>query len=145
VRRYREVQLDGAVAHVVAPRRGELTRSSAPLLLDDPVRAFLTEHVVRGIGDGNATAASFKVTGPDRAEGLCRAIIASNDGLVGNSAGLASLLYEASANEGSADTRVSDGTLVALRCTATAADSASVCFVALLKLDPNDAFSPDRS
>jgi hypothetical protein len=143
VRKYVDIVVKRAAVHVVAPKRGVLHLSSAEIELDAPVRDFLSAHVIQGVRDNTALAGNFKVVGAGRAEGLCRQIIASGSDFVGRSGALAKLLYDASSKESGTDARVSDGTLVVARCSATDEESENVPFVALLKLDPNDAFRAD--
>jgi hypothetical protein len=144
VRRYTNITVSDAAIHVVAPRRGELHRSSAPVQVTEAVATFLGEHIAGGLADGNARASRFKVSGPDRPEGLCRAIVASRRRFVEHSARLAQHLFDASTTETSTDTRISDGTLVVARCQADN-DGEKTRFVAMLKLDPNDSFHAEVS
>ena len=139
MRRYTDLKISHAAVHVVAPKKKRLRRSAAPIKLDPAVTEFLVEHVTQGLADGRALAATFKVTGADRTEGICRSIITSSRGFVDKSAELAKLLYDASSGQTGSDARVSDGTLVVAKCTAQDA-GATARFVAMLKLDPNDAF-----
>lgn len=144
MRRYTGVAVTDAAAHVVAPKQNVLHVSAAALALDDAVTWFLGAHVEQGLSDGQAVAGRFKVTGRDRTEGLCRQIIRSGSAFVERSGALAKNLYDASSTGDGSDSRVSDGALVVARCTA-AADHDSVVFVALLKLDPNDAFRAEEA
>ncbi len=128
---------------MVAPKRGVLHKSIAEIVLDAPVRDFLIAHVTQGLADGQALAGRFKVVGVDRTEGICRSVISSGTDFVSRSAALAQLLYDASSKPDGTDSRVSDGTLVVARCAATDGSHTNVSFVALLKLDPDDAFLAD--
>lgn len=143
MRQYADVTVRHAAVHVVAPKSQTLRQSTAPIDLNDDVVEFLVGHAMKGLGDSRALAARFKVVGPDRAEGLCRSIISSSRRFVEHSAALAKLLYDASSREAGSDARVSDGTLVVAQCTASDAGTAAK-FVALLKLDPNDAFRAEE-
>lgn len=143
MRQYAKIMIDRAAVHVVAPKRAQLLQSSAEVHLDDGVRTFLTQHISRGLTDSNAIAARFKVTGADRAEGVCRSIEASGHSFVARSGTLAKLLYDASGKDAKTDARVSDGTLVVARCSADDAGT-TVRFVALLKLDPSDAYRAEE-
>ena len=143
MRRYTDIAIKRAAVHVVAPKRGVLHQSTAEIDLDEPVREFLADHVAKGLVDGQALAGRFKVVGNDRTEGICRRVISSGADFVPRSAALAQLLYDASSKQAGTDARVSDGTLVVARCSATDGDRSNVPFVALLKLDPNDAFAAD--
>lgn len=137
MRKYTGVDISDAAVHVVAPKRGDLHLSTAALALDDAVRAFLVAHVEQGLADGQAVAGRFKVTGRNRTEGICRQIVKSAAEFVNHSGKLASNLYTASSTGAGSDSRVSDGTLVVARSSAAPGNAQ---FVALLKLDPNDAF-----
>jgi hypothetical protein len=143
MRKYTEIAVRRAVVHVVAPKRGVLHKSIAEIVLDAPVRDFLIAHVTQGLADGQALAGRFKVVGADRTEGICRSITSSGTEFVSRSAALAQLLYDASSKPDGTDSRVSDGTLVVARCAATDGSHTNVSFVALLKLDPDDAFLAD--
>lgn len=143
MRLYAKVTVDRAAVHVVAPKRGQLLQSSAEVHLDVGVRSFLTQHICKGLSDSNAVAARFKVTGEGRAEGVCRTIEASGGDFVAHSGRLAKLLYEASGSDAKTDARISDGTLVVVRCSADDA-GATVHFVGLLKLDPSDAYRTEE-
>lgn len=70
MRRYSEITIDRAAVHVVAPKRGVLTKTTAPIDLDDTVSEFLAAHVGKGLSDNQALAGRFKVVGNDRAEGI---------------------------------------------------------------------------
>lgn len=131
MRTYTNVTVEGGAVHVVSPRAGHLGLTEAALDLGNGVREFLTTHVQRGLADPRASAARFVVPGPERASGTCEAILADGSGLVPRSADLARMLYDVS----EADERVADGTVAVLRCSATEAR-----FLALLKLDPSDAY-----
>jgi hypothetical protein len=144
MRHYTHVKVSHAAVHVVAPKQRRLRQSTAPIQLDPGVTEFLVEHVTKGLADGRALAATFKVTGTERPEGLCRSIISSSRGFVDKSAKLARLLYDASSAQAGSDARVSDGTLVVARCTGDDT-GASARFVAMLKLDPNDAFRAEET
>jgi 37-kD nucleoid-associated bacterial protein len=143
MRKYTDIAVKRAVVHVVAPRREVLHQSTAELDLDEPLRNFLTAHVTQGLADGKALAGKFKVVGAERTEGICRSIISSGTDFVPRSAALAQRLYDASSKPDGTDSRVSDGTLVVARCTATDGTRKNLPFVALLKLDPDDAFRAD--
>lgn len=143
MRRYADIAVKRAAVHVVAPKRGVLHQSTAEVQLDAPVKEFLVAHIAQGLSDSQALAGRFKVVGEVRAEGICRRILASGSDFVGRSAALAKLLYDASSNSAGTDARVSDGTLVVARCSASDGAQQNVPFVALLKLDPNDAFRAD--
>lgn len=143
MRKYTDIAIRRAAVHVVAPKRGVLHQSTAEIDLDDPLRDFLTAHVTQGLADAQALAGRFKVVGTERTEGICRSIISSGTQFVQRSAALAQRLYEASSKPDGTDSRVSDGTLVVARCAATDGAHTNVPFVALLKLDPNDAFRAD--
>lgn len=143
MRRYADITVKRAAVHVVAPKRGVLHQSTAEIQLDAPVREFLAAHITQGLADGQALAGRFKVVGETRTEGICRRILSSGSDFVARSAGLAKLLYDASSKQAGSDARVSDGTLVVARCSAADGSQPSVPFVALLKLDPNDAFRAD--
>lgn len=145
MRRYAEIAVKRAAVHVVAPKRRVLHQSAAELQLDAPVKEFLAAHIGQGLADSKALAGRFKVVGEERTEGICRRILASGTDFVGRSAGLAKLLYDASSSPAGTDARVSDGTLVVAKCSATDSEASNVRFVALLKLDPNDAFRADES
>ena len=145
MRRYADIAVKRAAVHVVAPKRGVLHQSTAELQLDAPVKEFLAAHIAQGLGDSKALAGRFKVVGDARAEGICHRVVASGTDFVGRSASLAKLLYDASSNTSGTDARVSDGTLVVAKCSATDGEVQNVPFVALLKLDPNDAFRADDS
>lgn len=144
MRHLTDIKIHQAAVHVVAPRRGELLRSSTQIELDEGVQSFLSAHVKKGLVDGNAIAANFRVTGTDRAEGVCRSIIKSAKSFVPRSGALAKMLFDASRSAGQVDARVSDGTLVVARCSASNA-GATTRFVALLKLDPSDAYRAEES
>jgi hypothetical protein len=143
MRSYTDIAVDRAVVHVVAPKTGILQKSSAEIEIDDAVEKFLVDHVAHGLADGQARAGAFKVVGPNRTEGLCRQIVAATASVVAPSAQLAQNLYDASLKPGGTDARVSDGTLVVVRCTATEDQQTTIPFVALLKLDPNDTWRAD--
>jgi hypothetical protein len=145
MRRYTTVAVSRAAVHVVAPKRKVLRQSSAPLDLDEDMREFLVAHIAKGLLDSQALAGRFKVVGPARTEGLCRSIAASPRDFVAKSAALAKLLYDASSKQAGTDARVSDGTLVVARCSAKDHDGTDPSFVALLKLDPNDAFRAEEA
>lgn len=144
MRAYRDIGINRAAVHIVAPRRGILHTSNAEIELLDGVRDFLTAHVTQGLVDPKALAANFRVTGPERTEGICRKIIDSGSEFVARSSALAKRLYDASTTPEGSDTRVSDGTLVVARCSATDASDQAVSFVGLLKLDPDDAFRAEE-
>jgi hypothetical protein len=144
MRQYTDVKVSHAAVHVVAPKKKRLRQSTAPIQLAPDVTEFLVEHVTKGLADGRALAASFKVTGRDRTEGICRSIISSSRGFVDKSAKLARLLYDASSAQEGSDARVSDGTLVVARCTGEDLGATAV-FVAMLKLDPNDGFRAEET
>lgn len=144
MRQYTNIAVSHAVVHVVAPKRNVLRQSTAPIDLDDDVRNFLVGHVTKGLGDSQALAGRFKVVGAERTEGVCRSIVASGRDFVTRSARLAKFLYDASSKQAGTDARVSDGTLVVARCSATGHDGTTPSFVALLKLDPNDAFRAEE-
>lgn len=131
MRNYTDVRVQRAALHVVAPKAGRLRLTETPLDLDNGVGKFLAEHVVGALADERAKSAKFIVMGDDRASGLCRRILASGTQFVEHSGLLAGLLYAAS--EG--DDRVSDGSLVVLRCR-----SAEERFIAMLKLDPSNQY-----
>lgn len=145
MRTYQDIEVNRAVVHIVAPRRGALHTSSAEVELTNGVRDFLAAHVTQGLADPKALAANFKVVGPDRTEGLCRKIIDSGSEFVARSSALAKRLYEASTTPEGSDSRVSDGTLVVTRCAAADPSAERVSFVGLLKLDPDDAFRAEES
>jgi hypothetical protein len=144
VRAYRDIEVNRAAVHIVAPRRGTLHTSSADIELVEGVRDFLKAHITRGLVDRSALAGNFKVTGSERTEGLCRKIIDSGSEFVARSSALAKRLYDASTTPEGSDSRVSDGTLVVARCTASDESDQSVSFVGLLKLDPADAFTAEE-
>ena len=143
MRRFADIAVKRAAVHVVAPKRGVLHQSTAELQLDAPVKDFLAAHIAQGLVDSKALAGRFKVVGQDRAEGVCRRVLTSDTDFVGRSASLAKLLYDASSIPAGTDARVSDGTLVVAKCSASDGEDQGVPFVALLKLDPNDAFRAD--
>jgi hypothetical protein len=145
VRRWTDVTITDAAVHLVAPRRAELSCSTAPVAVDEAVGSFLAEHVTKGLEDGNGMASRFRVQGAERAEGVCRHILASRRDFVARSARLAKLLYDASRGQDAVDARVSDGALVVARCQAMTESTTNELFVALLKLDPNDAFRAEES
>lgn len=144
MRQFTDIAVTQAAVHLVAPRRGELRRSTAAIDLDDATIRFLAGHVSKGLADGSALAGKFKVRGPKRAEGLCRAIVKSSQNFVPRSAALAKLLYDASATGTTTDSRIADGALLVARCSGTEGDQRNIPFVALLKLDPNDAFRTEE-
>ncbi len=124
------------VVHLVAPRSGGLVLSEGELPLVGGVADFLAGHVDQGLRDSQAKAANFAVRGEDRAFGLCDRLLAPQTQILEISQQLATQLYEVMQG----DDRVSDGTLAVLLCDATDADGAQQRFVALVKLDPSDAY-----
>jgi hypothetical protein len=144
MRAYQDIEVNRAAVHIVAPRRGVLHASSSEIALVEDVSAFLVAHVTQGLVDRKALAANFRVVGPERTEGICRQIIDNGGGFVPRSSALAKRLYDASTTPEGSDSRVSDGTLVCTRCSATDGSGQRVDFVGLLKLDPDAAFTAEE-
>lgn len=131
MRNYKDVKVEQAALHVVAPKGRKLRLSETSLELDGGVADFLGGHVLGGLVDNRAKAAKFVVFGEDRVSGLCGHLLASAEQFVDRSGRLAQLLY--SASEG--DERVSDGSFIVMRCR-----SGEELFIAMLKLDPSNQY-----
>jgi nucleoid associated protein NdpA len=137
VRNFENVAILQGVSHLVSPRdaRTGLRLSEANFPLDAPVVEFLVAHVASGLHDSQAKAARFVDRDPDRPADLCRRALGSETDLVTLSSQLANRLFDIA----TADQRQKDGTFVTLLCTATDGPITKR-FVAMLKLDPGDAF-----
>lgn len=138
MRDLQEIRIHRAIVHLVLPRHDRLVLSAAELQRDPPVETYLSRHVQRGLSDAQARAANFVVLGADRASGICDRLLGSRPRFVELSQQLAQRLY----NVTEGDDRISDATLAVLLCEGATEHDGNQSFLALLKLDPSDAFRP---
>ena len=143
MRELQSIEVVRGASHVVAPRAAvesmRFRLSEADLPIDEDVGAFLAAHVDGGLHDAQAKAARFVIREPGHASVICERLLGSRPRLAELSAQLARRLHEIAQG----DERVSDATLAVLLCQAKReGGDAPVGFLALLKLDPSDAFHP---
>jgi hypothetical protein len=136
VRDLQKIAVARGVVHLVAPRSAGLVLSEGELPLGGGVADFLAGHVDQGLRDPQASAANFAVHDEDRAFGLCDRLLAPEPPIIEISQRLATQLYGIMQR----DERVSDGTFAVLLCDAVEAGGTQQRFVALVKLDPSEAY-----
>lgn len=134
-----DVTLSRCVLHLVAPKGGglELSERDLPMPEGEDIYTFFTAHIMRGLHDSQTQAANFVAVRADRTSGWCQRLLTHPDEFLDLSQQIAQQLYEVMAR----DARVADGTLAVITYRATS-DGGPADYIALLKLDPSDAFRP---
>ncbi|NUK14062.1 nucleoid-associated protein [Streptomyces lunaelactis] len=129
-----KVSVDRAILHMVSPDGSGLEMSDRDIPLDRALNFsdFLARHVLNGLHDSQTRTARF--TPPGNGIGkLCEDLVLSHADLVATSKRIAKALQDAIG----ADKRVTPGALVVALCASQATP-----FLALMKLDPGDVFTP---
>ena len=136
MRELQQLKIRRAIVHLVLPRQERLVLSTSELAKQPPVTGYLERHIQRGLEDTQARAANFVVVGEERVAGVCDRLLGERPRFVDLSQRLARRLYDVTIG----DDRISDGTLAVLLCEGASPEGVIERFVALLKLDPADAF-----
>ncbi len=129
------VSITHAIIHLVDPSKEEPVLSDRPLLLapDSEIRAYFEDHIRNSLHDTAARTASFK--DDSQLKGLSDTILGYPSKFVETSKKIAQHLFDSS------DKRISNGAVAI--CLYTSPEFAEVKrFIAILKLDHSDGFSP---
>ena len=138
-----DIRIDRAILHIVDHETSaEPQLSDLDLLLTPPVRAFLTRHIAASREHKNSRTALFVDPPPEDEPSLremCDAIFDDPDAFVNQSQRIATHLFHHLSG------RTSPGDLVVCTFVEASADPESGDrWVAMLKMDPSDAFVHER-
>ena len=126
-----DIKVTHAIAHQVSADQQRL--SEVALDLDDAIKTYLATHIIRGLSDQQAKAATFNT---NSAVGITSLAITRNArDFVARSHSITNALYDIVQR----DRRIAPATFVVARVTGTL-NGQSKSMVALLKLDPAGAY-----
>jgi hypothetical protein len=135
-----DVQLEEAIVHILNTEHANacvLSERALPLAASPQLVDYFTTHIVNGLRDPSARAASFVAITPANTAGICQALLDGTLDLVAGSRLLAERLYAIV----SKDSRIKPGSLVVIRYRATSGSGPSE-YLALMKVDPSRALHP---
>lgn len=134
------ILLNQAIVHIVNPGQPNglvLSERSLPLAENEPLVEYFVAHVRNSLRDSSASAARFGAIEPGNTANICSELLTTQSDFINGSRSLAERLYDIMAR----DKRITGGSLVV--CLYHSPDFPMVpAFLALLKIDPSQAFRP---
>lgn len=134
-----DIQLDQLIIHIINPRKPDglkLSQRTLPLDEERNLTHYFTKHIQNSLQDSAIKAARFSALNDGVVAGVCKSLLHGSLDMVDGSKQLAEILHGIINSDG----RISPGNLaIAIY---QAGNYPGMHFLALLKIDPSNAFRP---